>query len=118
MQGGRGSVAQQIAWTTALLEKLDETEVDPDVELESDVLAPEETLRSSGEGFTPEGTVSFRVHIEGRNFEGEVSADENGDVSDTMTVPEGTGDGSYELVVTDQETGEQESEEFTVESDD
>lgn len=101
-----------------VLEKLEETEVDPEVELESDELAPGDSLRSSGTGFTPEGGVSFKVHIEGRNFEGGVNADENGDVSDSITVPEGTGDGSYELVVTDKETGEQESEEFTVASDD
>lgn len=101
-----------------VLEKLEETEVDPDVEIASDEFAPGDTLKSSGEGFTPEGVVSFAVHIEGRNFVGEVSADENGDVGDKMTVPEGTGDGTYELVVTDEESGEQDTEEFTVENDD
>ncbi|MGO1960913.1 MAG: hypothetical protein ACTH1B_07785, partial [Yaniella sp.] len=91
----------------------DDREVDPDVELVSDEVAPGEPLRVSGEDFTRDGVVSLRW-----NPEQSIAADERGNISTEFFVPENAEEGSYELVVTDKATGEQETEEFTVEVDD
>ena len=52
------------------------------------------------------------------NPEQSIAADERGNISTEFFVPENAEEGSYELVVTDKATGEQETEEFTVEVDD
>lgn len=101
-----------------VLEKSDEPEVDPDVDIASDELAPGDELEASGEGFTPEGEVRFSVHKDDKTFERVVTADENGDVSNSMTIPEDTENGSYDLTVFDYESDEKASEQFTVEDAD
>lgn len=93
-------------------EKDDQEEADPDVELASDAVAPGEALQVSGEDFTPEGAVSVRLHPSQN-----IASDENGDISTEIVIPEDLEEGSYELIVTDQETGEQETEEITVAAD-
>lgn len=91
----------------------DDREVDPDVELESDDVAPGEPLQVSGEDFTPGGVVNLSW-----NPEQNIAADEKGNISTEFFVPEDAEEGEYELVVTDETTGHQETEEFTVETDD
>lgn len=85
----------------------------PEVEMESDDIEPGETLQISGEDFTANGNVTLSW-----NSEQNTAADEHGNISTEIFVPEDAEEGSYEVVVTDQATGQQETEDFTVEVDD
>lgn len=96
----------------------DETEADPDFDINSDDFAPGERIKASGEGFTPERSVRYSIDFEGRTVDEFIHADEKGNASRNLVVPEDTGEGTYEITGTDEETGKQDREEFAVSTDD
>ncbi|MFI8526211.1 choice-of-anchor G family protein [Promicromonospora sukumoe] len=91
--------------------------IEPTLTVDPTEVVPGDTTTVTGEGYTPDSTVTVQLTDADGNPVGEpvvVDTDENGDFTTDLTVPDDAEPGDYTVVATDDTTGTSAEETLTV----